>query len=266
MMGLTPLIFLALSFPPPVETQTFELKFCEPPIPEWFRRANPSFVFITELELGPSGGIRSAQRKRNITNDFRDIIEIPKDCFRKWRFPFGESQPKKATVSTAFYWSGGGWWSQWVSFGEIVIQLISTELGWADLSEIMSNDKNNAIRRETRSFALQFCRPSVPSLLGPTRTSLRLKGELKLSASGEVQSVSTTESQFGDLLQTAKECFLNWRFPLGESQPKKANVVTDWHVDGGWKLQSIRFGDYIIRLQPHESGYYRLLRENRQRQ
>ena len=29
-MGLTPLIFLALGFPPSVETQTFELKFCEP--------------------------------------------------------------------------------------------------------------------------------------------------------------------------------------------------------------------------------------------
>ncbi len=286
MMGLTPLIFLALGFPPSVETQTFELKFCEPPTPELFLRARLSpFRFKVELGLDQSGAVRSVQR--SITNPIRDIVETPEECFLSWRFPFGGSRPTKATVFT--HWnSDGGWWQQSVQFGEIVIRLILTEPGYVkhrgvNRSEYLRRLHREAKRHylnsettsksiaktETQSFELEFCRPSAP-LFSPRRSpaTFQFQTELLLEPSGKVQLVRTPKQEFADIIETPEECFSNWRVPFGELQPDRhpaegsvnATVTTDWHSDGGWKFQSIHFGKVIIRLRPHESE---LLKEYR---
>ena len=284
MMGLTPLIFLALGLPSPVEIQTFELKFCEPSTPGLLLRARAFFRFKVELGLDQSGKVRSVQR--NITNTIRDIAEIPEECFASWRFPFGGSRPTRATVFT--HWNSG-WWQQSVHFGEIVIRLILTEPGYlknmgVNKSEYLrrlhaeakrhylnseskrhypnTGTKSNSIAKtETQSFELEFCRPSVPLFSRPrSRTTFQFKTELVPDPSGKVQLVQTPKQEFADIIETPEECFSNWRFPHGESQPKKATVTTDWHSDGGWKLQSVHFGKVIIRLRPHESE---LLKEYR---
>lgn len=283
-MGLTPLIFLALGLPPLIETQTFELKFCEPPIPELFRRARVSpFRFKVELGLDQSGAVRSVQR--SITNPIRDIVETPEECFLSWRLPFGGSRSTKTTVFTHFNWNGGGWWQQSVHFGEIVIRLISIPSEYLEnkyLRKLLHSQAERYLNSEaksrkagTQSFELEFCRPSAP-LFSQRRSpaTFQFQTELLLEPSGKVQLVRTPKQEFADIIETPEECFSNWRFPFGELQPDRhpaegsvnATVTTDWHSDGGWKFQSIHFGKVIIRLRPHELGYYRLLKEDSQRQ
>ena len=256
MMGLTPLILLALGFPPPVETQTFELKFCEPPTPELFRRAHVQFWFKTELELNPSGRVHSLQ---STFKYFEGLIETPEECFLSWRFPSGASRPSKATIYT--YWNTyGGWWLQSVLFGEVQIRLMLTEpeylknLGVNRLEFLEKMGTHDFIRK-LGTFLLEFCRPSVPLFSRWFRDTFRFQTELVLDPSGKVQLVGTRKQDFPDIIQTPEECFLNWRFPSGASQPKNASVTTDWHVDGGWKLQSVQFGRVIVRLRPYESEY-----------
>ena len=70
MMGLTPLIFLALGLPPLIETQTFELKFCEPPIPELFRRAR-FFLSASKWNWDWINLVRSVRCKEASTNPIR---------------------------------------------------------------------------------------------------------------------------------------------------------------------------------------------------